>query len=127
MFLTGIFSWWYRDGLKMRIGLLKTQLESSADFFSIGILASTLFAPFRQISAGQVSGPFEVRFRAFIDRLISRFIGALIRGFMIVFGLIAICIQFVGNVIIIALWLAAPAFPVIGLILMVIGWMPWKT
>jgi hypothetical protein len=126
MFLVGILSWWYGEGWLNRLRLIKERLASSVDFFSIGLLITTLFAPFRQISAGKVGGPLEYRFRAFIDRLISRFIGAMIRSFMIIIGALAILLQSLYSALELVLWPLAPLFPVIGLILMVTGWVPFN-
>ena len=124
MFLVGILSWWYGNGWLSRIQLIKERLAASADFFSVGLLASTLFAPFRQISAGRVSGPIGEQMRAFFDRLISRIVGGFVRTFMIVFGLVAMFIQVVFGGIVLLLWLILPLLPVVGLIITVIGWVP---
>lgn len=127
MFLVGILSWWYGEGWSSRIQNIRERLVVSADFFSIGILASTLFAPFRQISAGQVSGPISDQIRAFFDRLISRVIGSFVRIFMIIVGLVAMFIQSIFGVIVIMIWPILPLLPAIGLIMTVIGWVPlWK-
>jgi hypothetical protein len=124
MFLVGILSWWYGNGWLSRIQLIKERLAASADFFSVGLLASTLFAPFRQISVGRVSGPIGDQIRAFFDRLISRIVGGFVRTFMIVFGLVAMFIQVVFGGIVLLLWLILPLLPVVGLIATVIGWVP---
>jgi len=124
MFLVGILSWWYGNGWLSRIQLIKERLAASADFFSVGLLASTLFAPFRQISAGRVSGPIGDQIRAFFDRLISRIVGGFVRTFMIVFGLVAMFIQAVFGGIVLLLWLILPLLPAVGLIATVIGWVP---
>lgn len=127
MFLVGILSWWYGEGWPSCIRTIRERLAVSADFFSIGILASTLFAPFRQISAGQVSGPIGDQIRAFFDRLISRIIGSFVRTFMIIFGLVAMFIQSIFGIIVIMTWPIIPLLPAIGLIMAVIGWVPqWK-
>jgi hypothetical protein len=124
MFLVGIFSWWYGNGWISRVQMIKDRLVASADFFSIGLLASTLFAPFRQISAGNVVGPIGDQIRAFFDRLISRAIGAVVRSCVIVFGLIVMSIQAFFGLIVLVFWLIIPLLPIIGLIMMVIGWTP---
>jgi hypothetical protein len=62
--------------------------------------------------------------RAFFDRLISRIIGAFVRTGMIVFGIIAIIFQVVIGMIILLFWLVIPIFPVLGLLINVIGWVP---
>lgn len=124
MFLFGILSWWYGDGWLARIKMMKDRLAASADFFSIGLLIKTIFAPFRQISAGRVSGPVGVQLRALFDKLVSRFIGALIRLFMIVIGSFVLFFQALFGIIFIAVWPIVPLFVVIGLILTVTGWVP---
>lgn len=124
MFLAGILSWWYGNGWLSRVQVIKDRLLASSDFFSIELLASTLFAPFRQISAGNVSGPVGDQIRAFFDRLISRTIGAIVRTCVILFGLIAISIQAIFGLVVLISWLIIPTFPIVGLIMMVIGWTP---
>lgn len=124
MFLAGIISWWYSDGFVSRIKLVKNRLAYLADFFSINLLISTLFAPYRQISAGRVLGPINIRIRAFFDRLLSRIIGACVRTFMIILGTLVMIFQIIFGIAEFFIWLILPIFPVAGLILMVIGWVP---
>lgn len=124
MFLANILYWWYGGGWLGRVQLLKSRLVASADFFSIDLLASTLFAPYRQISAGSVDGPIGVKVQAFFDKLLSRFIGAIVRSLMVIFGVVAMFLQLLVGLIILGFWLILPLFPVIGLIMMVLGWVP---
>ena len=124
MFLMGILSWWYGAGWRARWIMTADRIAVTSDYFSIGLLASTLFAPFRQISAGKISGSLSVQFHAFIDRLISRCIGAIVRSFMILFGLIVITCQAIGGGVVLVFWAIIPLFPVIGLLAAVIGWVP---
>lgn len=124
MFLVGILSWWYTVGWRGRVRIVKERLASSADYFSIGQLLATLFAPFRQISAGRVSGSIGDRLRAFADRSISRFVGSIVRGAMIIAGSVVMFLEVVFGAIEIVVWPLIPLFPVIGLIMLVIGWVP---
>jgi hypothetical protein len=124
MFLVGILSWWYGDGWRQRYNLIISRLARISDYFSIGLLLSTLFAPYKQISASGVKGPIGVQLRAFIDRLISRFVGLFMRLFMVIFGLIAIIFQTIAGSILLLFWPLIPVFPVLGLILFAIGWAP---
>lgn len=121
MIIVGILSWWYGQGLRLRLKRIADQLVASYDYFSIDLLIKTWFAPFRQISAGSVSGPIAVKFRAFTDRLFSRLIGFVVRSVMIVLGAIWLFISCLLGVTKIMLWLLAPALPIIGLILALIG------
>ena len=124
MFLVGILSWWYGRGWLERANAIKSRLRSSMDFFSIGLLLSTLFAPFRQISAGQAQGSLDNQMHAFFDKLLSRFIGAFMRIFMIIIGLVVMASQIVYGFIVMIVWPIVPLVPVIGLIAMAIGWVP---
>jgi hypothetical protein len=125
MFIVGILSWWYGAGWQHRFAMLRERLATTVDYFSIDLLAGTLFSPFRQISAGQVNGPLGVKFRAFLDRLISRGIGAMIRSTMIVIGTAAILLHSITGCVTLVIWAVLPLLPVIGLYLFTIGWLPW--
>lgn len=65
--------------------------------------------------------------RGLLDNLISRVIGAFVRFFTILAGIIVLAFQALYELIIVVCWLILPAFPVIGLILMVVGWVPQWT
>ena len=124
MFFVGIISWWYGTGWKGQLRRIRSRLAATAGFFSIGQLFSTLFSPFRQISAGSVNGSIANHMRAFFDKTLSRIIGAIVRSVTILAGIISLLFQFVFELIISIIWLILPAFPVVGLILFVIGWAP---
>ena len=79
MIIVWALSWWYGAGWKARLFAIREKLAASYDYFSIDLLAKTMFSPFRQISAGRVSGPIGAQIRAFFDRLISRIIGSIVR------------------------------------------------
>lgn len=120
----GILSWWYGDGWHRRVQIMKSRLVDSSDYFSIGLLVSTLFSPFRQISAGSVSGPLAMQMRAVVDRTISRLIGAVARFGLMLFGIVFIVIQTVISALILVIWVIVPSLPIIGLIMAIIGWVP---
>ncbi len=124
MFLVGIISWWYGTGWKGQLRRIRDRLAATAGYFSIGQLFSTLFSPFRQISAGSVDGPISNQMRAFFDKTLSRVIGAIVRLFTIFAGIFSLVVQFIFELIISIIWLTLPVFPVAGLILFVIGWAP---
>ena len=124
MFLVGIISWWYGSGWKGQLQRIRDRLAATASYFSIGQLFATLFSPFRQISAGNVSGSAAVQLRAFFDKTLSRLIGAVVRLFTIVAGIMILLFQFIFECIIMVIWLILPLFPVIGMIIFVIGWAP---
>lgn len=124
MVIVGLLSWWYTAGWRQRMRLLGERLARTFDTFSIDLLVKTWFSPFRQISAGKVNGPIGVQLRAFADRLISRVVGGVIRTAVIIFGSIWLLIVALAGVVELLLWLVVPLFPVIGALLMAIGWVP---
>jgi hypothetical protein len=117
MFLVGIFQWWYGAGWRRHARLSGLGILRTADFFSVGLLARTLFNPFRQISAGRVDGPLPVQLSAFFDRLFSRVIGGIIRTGTIFIGLFVILLRSVWTLVSIVLWTLLPLFPVVGVVL----------
>lgn len=126
MFVIGLMSWWYGRGWRGAAQRVGQRLANLEDYFSIDLLLKTFFAPFRQISAGGVRGPLGVQMRAFFDRLISRLIGAMIRLFTILIGLVALTIYAVGGLLILLLWAFIPLFPIAGIVLFASGWIPWS-
>lgn len=121
----GILGWWYGAGWKQRADMVKERLASTIDYFSIDLLVRTLFAPFRQISADKINGSINAQMHAFFDRTISRMIGMIVRLGMIVIGTAAIIIYALLGLIGLVVWAMVPLFPLLGLLLFAVGWMPW--
>lgn len=121
----GIFSWWYGAGWKLQAKKQRDRLANLMDFFSIELLAKSLFAPFRQISAGRVRGPIGLKLRAFADRLVSRVIGAVVRTIIILIGVVSLLIMTVVSGVLLLVWAVVPLLPVIGIVLAITGWLPW--
>ena len=121
----GILGWWYGAGWKQRAGMVKERLASFMDYFSIDLLLKTLFTPFRQISAEKTTGSLNVQMHAFFDRLISRIIGMIVRLVMIIIGAAAIILYAIVGLLALILWAFVPLLPILGLVLFLVGWMPW--
>lgn len=126
MFLVGLLQWWYGAGWKQLLARMRSRLAGVYDYFSIDLLARTLFAPFRQISAGKVQGSLQVQWRAFVDRLVSRFIGGIVRLAMIITGIISLFIFAIMNILASIIWLIMPMAPALGVAIWLIGWVPWR-
>jgi hypothetical protein len=117
MVIISLFSWWYTTGWMALVQKGSKRVESVLKFFSVPLLVTSLFAPFRQISAGRVNGPLSVQLQAWGDRLFSRFIGAFIRTFLIIIGLLIVSLMSAVVLITVVLWPLLPAAPVIGLLM----------
>jgi hypothetical protein len=113
MLFLAMVSWWYTDGWMGLGRRLLRRLSNTFDFFSIGLLLKSLFAPFRQISVGRVQGSVNVQLRAWADRQISRAIGAMVRLAVILFGTVAILALVTISVIIMLAWPLVPLVPII--------------
>lgn len=125
MVIVGILSWWYTAGWRQVFMNVWTRFVSTFDYFSIDLLIKTLFSPYRQISAGRVNGPIGVQLRAFFDKLLSRIIGAILRTIVMLIGIVTLFLFSIASVVYLVFWALIPALPVLGLILMLTGWIPW--
>ena len=121
MIAKGLIFWWYGDGFKLFIKKIFTKLGDTADFFSIGSLLKTLFAPYRQISANARGTSVDGKILACIDRLVSRLVGGVARIGIVIFGTIAILLQFIGSLISLMLWPVLPMLPVVFIMLFLTG------
>jgi hypothetical protein len=128
MFLVGLISWWYGRGWVGQWRRMTLRFKATLDFFSVGQLLSTLFSPFRQISATGSNGTgFGAAMRNMLDKLISRVIGAIVRTMTILAGVVIILLQAVYEAVLIVGWWFVPILPIAGLVLFAIGWVPvWR-
>lgn len=124
MFLVGILSWWYGRGWQQRVDIVWEGLRATAATFSIGQLFQTLFAPFRQISAGSLNGSFAQQMRALFDQTISRFVGFMVRTITIIAGGLILLLRTVIGGIVIVGWPLLPLLPFAGLAMFLLGWAP---
>ena len=122
MIMLNLLSWWYSAGWADFLHRIGERLSNLIDFFSIDLLFKTLFAPFRQISAGSAkAAPLDVKFRMFIDRLVSRIVGAFVRTLIIIAGIVCIGITAVLSLLLIILWPILPVAPFVGIVLTIVG------
>lgn len=125
MFLVELISWWYGRGWVGQWKRIAQGFGATLEFFSIGQLLGTLFAPFRQISANTgTNGSMGAAFTAFIDQLISRIIGAFVRFFTVLIGIVVIVLQALYELVIMIAWWFVPLLPIAGFILFAVGWVP---
>ena len=105
-----MLGWWYSRGWKIFTAKLFDKLHDTIDFFSLASLLKTLFAPFRQISAGKAAGDTALgdRMRIFFDRLVSRIIGAVVRLLILIFGGLLVVLQFIFSIVLLIVWPVLP-------------------
>ena len=121
MLVQGLIFWWYGDGYKLFAEKIWAKLGDTVDFFSIGSLLKTLFAPYRQISANAKGVSIDDKIMAFIDRLVSRLVGGVARIGIILAGLIIITLQLIGSIIGFFIWPIFPLLPAVFIVLSITG------
>lgn len=127
MFIVGMLSWWYTAGWKKIYNILVEKLVVSEDFFSMDILLSNLFAPFKQISAtGYIGGTMQDKMRDWFDKQFSRVFGAVIRLLLIIVGSGWLLVQAIVDIVILLIWPLLPVLPIVGFIFMLMIGTPWN-
>jgi hypothetical protein len=113
--------WWYGAGWLRMVRAVRDRIRRIALSFSVPLLLRTLFAPWRRIiSYGGDS--IADKAKAALDNVVSRAVGFCVRLIVIVVAGISIVFTAVGGGLLIVVW---PLAPVLGLILIVRGVMPW--
>lgn len=107
--------WWYGAGLEKLFERIRLLLAKTYDLFSMDLLVRTLFAPFRQIDVGTVSGSLDVMLHRAFDQLFSRFVGFMIRSATIAVGLVVLTLVAIGCLLWLVAWLMSPLLPLIGI------------
>lgn len=65
-----------------------------------------------------------MRMRKFLDRLVSRFIGALLRTIVMLIGIFYITAKTIYGLFILLLWPLLPILPIAFFAMFIIGWTP---
>lgn len=107
MVLVYLLGWWYGKGWGWAVKSVLQKLKDINEVFSIPILLRTWFAPWKQI---QTQATFRNFFQAAIDNLISRFVGSMVRGAMMLLALLASISIFIFAVGVLVVWPLVPVF-----------------
>ncbi len=110
-------SWHFWEVPKNILMAWKNFLKFGLNYFSLSLLIRTFFSPWHKYVWAYPRG-FDIGkyLEIFISNLISRILGAILRIFLIIFGVLAeIFIIFAGMIILFG-WLFLPAFLIAGLI-----------
>lgn len=83
-------------------------------FFSLPLLFRTLFAPFRRLDEGYEKGFNPEQWAGtFIVNTLMRFVGACVRLFVIVLGIVVLAVVLCGGFFLLLTWLVAPLLVVL--------------
>ena len=108
--------WYFIEIPKNILQTWKDIFRFYLNYFSTPLLLKTLFAPWKHIILSYPKG-FDLGdyFEIFISNLISRSIGAILRSFLILIGiLIEVLIMFFGLIMFLG-WFVLPIFLIFGL------------
>ena len=110
-------AWQFLDVSKSILLGWKNFLKFGLNYFSVPLLIKTLFSHWRRYKWSYPRG-FDIGkyFEVFISNLISRILGAIMRIFLIIIGILAeVFIIFAGMIIFLG-WLVLPILLILGLI-----------
>ncbi|MEM9336907.1 MAG: hypothetical protein AAGA35_03570 [Patescibacteria group bacterium] len=114
--LCGDYLWWhYTDALRQLFRIWINFMWFATHYFSIPLLITSLFAPWKRMTERAGAFTFEAYGEALIVNMMSRVIGFFLRLIIISVGLIVLVGLFLGIVLVIGTWLVAPAL-VFGLL-----------
>lgn len=102
------FSWWYGEGLVNFWQAIGIMTEKIFSFFSIKLLLRTLFDPWKRDAYHVENASLDIRMRIWLNNLISRFIGFIIRIFTIFLGLAATILFFAFFLALLCTWVLLP-------------------
>ncbi len=120
MLMLEFFRWWYGTGWSKTITDLRRRLDKTTQMFSLSIILRTLFAPWRRIITppGQ---SLDTRFRSFIDNMVSRLVGLVVRLVTLVVALICMSGVALISLLVIIVWPLLPAVVIVALVKGIIG------
>jgi len=107
MLFAEFFTWWYSRGFVELLNKLARLISGIWQKFSVPILLKTLFEPWRRIIE-DAGGSIQDKSRAFVDNLVSRFVGFSIRVIAIITALVLIIISSIFAFILVVAWPLAP-------------------
>lgn len=103
------FLWWYSAGLLRLVKYLKAFILILADMFSVRVLATTFFQPWKRDVTSTRGLSLDRKFQVWLWNLISVFFGMFIKGFVFLVFLVCFLILLIFEITIFFVWLFPPA------------------
>lgn len=100
--------WIYVDAPRTYIGYLSRTFATVYEYFSINFLLKTLFEPWRHDAVSLVNLPLNLWFQAFVQNLISRTIGLIVRTITILSGIGFLFVFVLGSALFLIAWYLLP-------------------
>lgn len=110
-----MLSWWYSQGWLWILRGIQTRLRAIGKTFAVKILIQTLFSPWKRIYSPSTLRTF---FRDAADNAISRGVGTVVRGTILLWALILSILVLVFGLLSLIIW---PFLPLMLFILPVLA------
>lgn len=104
----GFFSWWIFVIPKEIIEISIKVMKKTFNFFSIDLLLKTLLLPWKRDEIDTTNMSLDDRVRVMVMNLVSRLVGAIVRGGAIIIGLGAMLSTLIACIVTLALFLGLP-------------------
>lgn len=119
MLFTDFVSWWYGAGWSGQFNSWRERLKHWMQYFSFGMLFTTLFSPWRQIvTIKPPDSSLDQILKAMLDNVISRLVGFWVRSFVIFAGLVVVLVVFIIAIVAMIVW---PLLPIAPLLVIALG------
>lgn len=116
-------SWHYGSGILDLLNIWKNFLWFFYHFFSIPLLARTLFSPLMRLREGYPRGfDIEAFASTILVNIVMRIVGAFLRTFLIALGILVLILLLLCGPALLFLWLILPA-AIPALIVMGLGFL----
>ena len=116
-FIGDIFGWWYSRGLKDFFVYLKAVMLKITDIFSVKLLLRTYFSPWKRDITSTEGLPLNQVIQMLLFNLVSRFIGFIIKSFILLIYLMVMVVFFAFALALIFIWLFLPLISILGIII----------
>jgi hypothetical protein len=112
-FFGQFFKWWFSVMPKNIFLAVRQTVANTYDYFSIGLLAKTLLAPWKRDVISMEHLTLGERLQIVVMNLVSRLIGAFIRFITIMAGLITIIGELIFGIFIFAGFILLPLLAIL--------------
>lgn len=102
------FYWWYLESPSQLKNIIFVTLKKINHYFSIIYLLQTLLSPWKKDVEETANASLQDRIKMLADNLISRLVGAVVRSFTIIAGIVILLISVVLALIIFVGWYLLP-------------------
>ncbi len=107
--ISGLFlTWLWGDAPVSFWRTYQELLSAVANYFSLPFLLKTLIDPWRHDQVGLSRLPLSAWSQAILNNIVSRFIGLMVRGSVILAGLVVLFFLAVGGFLALIIWYALP-------------------